>query len=263
MSFSGQPRKVIYQCTALVGTNKTGDIKPDADGYYTLVVGGLNAFNSANAFYPADSAKPLFENSSGFQRRIKNGNCKGECGHPKPLPGQSNREFLQRVLQIEETRVACHFRKIWLEEQGVKDSQGRPITAIMAEIKPSGPMGPALKESLENPHENVCFSIRSLTQDRTVPAGYLEKNIKQIISFDWVTEPGISAAHKYNAPSLESFDETTMSPEHLDSIESQYRETGVSLENSGIGGLREMLGWDKSLLSTRTLSATIPASANW
>lgn len=257
MSFSG--RKVTYQCTALVGTNKAGKISPDEDGYYTLVVGGLNAFNSGGAFYPVGPAKSLFDSSSSFQRRIENGNCKGECGHPKPTPGQSNRDFLQRVLQIEETRVSCHFRKIWLEDQGVKDAQGRNIIAIMAELKPSGPMGPALKESLDNPHENVCFSIRSLTSDRVVPAGYLEKNIRQIVAFDWVTEPGISAAHKYNAPALESFNETIMSPEHLDSIETQYQSTGVSVENSGLSGLREALGWDKPF----TPSTPQPASANW
>ena len=28
-----------YSCTALVGSNKTGVLKPDADGYYTVVLG--------------------------------------------------------------------------------------------------------------------------------------------------------------------------------------------------------------------------------
>jgi len=259
MAFNGMPRKAVYQCTALVGTNKTGNLKPDEDGYYTLVVGGLNAFNSSGAFYPLGPAKSLFESSSAFMRRVKGGNCKGETGHPKPAPGQSSREFLQRVLQIEETRVCCHFRKIWLEDEGVKDAEGRPIIAIVAEIKPSGPMGPALKEALDNPHENVCFSIRSLTQDRVVPAGYLEKNLKQIICFDWVTEPGLSGSTKYNSPSLESFDETVVSPEHLDAIESQYEELGVAVENSGLDGLRQALGWDQPVVP----KSAMPFSANW
>lgn len=256
---SNASRKAVYQCTALVGTNKVGNLKPDEDGYYTLVVGGLNAFNSSGAFYPLAPAKALFDSSSSFMRRISGGNCKAECGHPKPLPGQSGRDFMQRVLQIEETRVAAHFRKIWLQEEGVRDAQGRPIVAIMAEVKPAGPMGPALKEALDNPHENVCFSIRSLTQDRMVPAGYLEKNIRQIICFDWVTEPGISAANKYSSPALESFEEVTLVPEHLDAIERQYEQAGVSVENSGLEGLREALGWHKPFVAQNA----VPASAHW
>lgn len=259
MSFSGNPDKAVYQCTALLGINKKGVLKADEDGYYTVVVGALNAFNSSGAYYPLAPAKALFEDSSGFMRRVKNGNCKGECGHPKPLPGSTNRDFLQRVLQIEETRVCCHFRKIWLADEGVKDTQGRTIIAILAEVKPSGPMGPALKEALENKHENVCFSIRSLTQDRMVPAGYVEKNLRQIITFDWVTEPGMSAAVKYNSPSLESFNEVLFSEEHLDSIEKSYKETGISLESTGIEGARTSLGWDK----VTTCKSKTPASARW
>lgn len=259
MSFNGMPRKAVYQCTALVGTNKAGKLKPNADGYYTLVVGGLNAFNSSGAYYPLGPAKSLFEDSSSFMRRIKNGNCKAECGHPKPTPGQTSRDFLQRVLQIEETRVCAHFRKIWLQEEGIKDAQGRPIIAIMAEVKPAGPMGPALKEALDNQHENVNFSIRSLTQDRMVPAGYLEKNIRQIICFDWVTEPGIPAANKYSSPALESFEETALVPEHLEAIESQYKELGVAVENSGLEGLRQALGWD----TPNTPRTAMPVSATW
>lgn len=259
MAFNNNGRKAVYQCTALVGSNKQGTLTPDEDGYYTLIIGGLNTFNDASAFYPLEPAKGLFSTSGALTRRVSNGNCKGECGHPKPAPGQNGRDFLQRVLQIEETRVCCHFRKIWLEEEGVKDAQGRPIVAIMAEIKPAGPMGPALKEALENRHENVCFSIRSITNDKMNPAGYVQKNIRQIVTFDWVTEPGISAANKYNSPSLESFDETTIVPEHLDAIERQYKATGVSMENSGLCGLKEALGWDTPVVP----KAALPASAGW
>lgn len=255
----GLPDKITYSCTALAGTNKTGKLKPDADGYYQVVVGGLNAFNSASNYYPLGPAKTLFESSSSLMRRIQNGNCKGEMGHPKPVPGMSKRDYIQRILQIEETRVCCHFRKVWLEEQGVKDAEGRPIVAIMAEVKPTGPMGEALRESLENPHENVCFSIRSLTSDRMAPAGYVEKNLKTIVTWDVVTEPGISAAHKYNAPSLESLEEAVVVPEHLMAIEAERARHGVACEDIGIGDIRRDLGWDVLPSPTDAL----PASARW
>lgn len=261
MAFSGMPQKVTYGCTALVGSNKAGKLRPDGDGYYTVVIGALNAFNSSGAFYPLAPAKSLFDASSSLMRRIANGNCKGEMGHPKPLPGQSTRDYVQRIMIIEETRVCCHFRKVWLQDEGVKDADGRPIVAILAEVKPSGPMGPALKESLDNPHENVCFSIRSLTMDRMSPAGFLQKDLKQIITWDVVTEPGLSGSTKYNSPALESFVEGVFTPAHLDALEEVRLKGGVAVENAlvDLKALRNDLGWGKSQLS----SLSKPPSSRW
>ena len=49
--------RATYSCTALLGTNKAGVLKPDAEGYYTVVLGALNFYNSAGDFYPYESAK--------------------------------------------------------------------------------------------------------------------------------------------------------------------------------------------------------------
>ncbi|MBE0438357.1 MAG: hypothetical protein IBX57_01125 [Gammaproteobacteria bacterium] len=258
--FNATPKTASYSCTALVGTNKAGELKPDADGYYTLVVGALNSFNSGGAFYAADPAKSLFEKSSGFMRRVESGNCKGETGHPKMSPGQSRRDFINRVLTIEETRVCCHFKSFKLEE-GFKTKDGKIVTAIIAELKPAGPMGDALKESLENKHENVCFSIRSLTDDHFNPAGFLQKDIKTIVTFDWVTEPGISAAQKWESPSLESLDEADfITPELIDELSKENERNPSSMETSGISleSIRHDLGWDKVEVTT-----TKPKSLNW
>lgn len=259
MSFSSGAQKAVYQCTALAGSNKKGVLKPDEDGYYTLVVGGLNGFNSGGAYYPLGPAKAQFEESGPLMRRIANGNCKGEAGHPKPLPNQSMRDFIGRVLQIEETRVCAHFRRIWLQYEGIKDASGRPIVGILAEVKPAGPMGPALKEALENPHENVCFSIRSLTNDTMSPAGYVQKNIKTIVAFDWVTEPGMSGSSKYNSPSLEGLTEQAFSARHLDELESYSKAAGFSMENYAVdfGAVRKSLGW------SNPLKGNAPASMGW
>lgn len=233
----------VYQCTALVGSNKQGILPCDEDGYYTLMVGGLDTFNSVGAFYPLEPAKALFQDSSGLMRRIANGSCKGECGHPKPRPGQTSRDFLQRVLQIEETKVCCHFRRIWLES---REEEGRSYTAIMAEVKPSGPMGPALKESLDNPHENVCFSIRSITNDRVSPKGYIVKSIRNIVGFDWVTEPGIRFATKYHSPSLEGLSERAFVVSDLPVSQPVETVEAVSMEASIVNDVRESLGWTES-----------------
>lgn len=252
---------IKYTCTALVGVNKTGELKPDSDGYYTLVVGALDSFNSAGAFYPLEPARALFEESSSFMRRVKDGSCKGECGHPKPLPGQSTREFIQRVLQIEETKVCAHFKSFTLDSSSTRDAGGKPITTIIAEVKPAGPMGPALKEALENKHENVCFSIRSLTHDFMSPAGYLQKNLNTIVTFDWVTEPGISVAKKWFSPALEQFSETVVLPQHLDTIERLQKDSGISMEHNGldIESIRKSVGWERTVVS----NTNRPKSIDW
>lgn len=259
MAFGDQSAK--YSCTALMGTNKVGKLKCDEDGYYTMVVGALNVFNSAQAYYPLDTGKKLFEESSSFMRRVREGNCKGEMGHPKRLPGQSMRDYVQRIMSIEETTVCCHFRSFYLEEGKLLDESGNPVVAIMAEVKPAGPMGPALKESLENVDENVCFSIRSMTNDVRSPSGVIFKNLKTIVTFDCVTEPGISVAKKYHAPSLEGLEEEIVLPEHIDSLERKQSLGGASMEHGAIdiNTIRDDLGWVKESRP----SSKFPASSNW
>ena len=264
MSF-GNSNSASYTCTALVGTNKAGVLTPDSDGYYEMVVGGLDAFNSNGAHYPLGPAKHLFESSSSFMRRVAEGNCKGEAGHPKPTPGMSSRDFIGRVLYIEETKVCCHFKSFRLQEEGIKDKSGRPIVAIIAKLKPSGPMGPALKEALENPHENVCFSIRSLTNDITLPNGILQKNIRTIVTFDWVTEGGIWNAQKYKSPSLEAFDEVSFNKEQFESVKKFQEESKVSVEHNGldIDSIMEDFGWAKGKVLVPNGNISLPPSFNW
>ncbi len=256
-------RSAVYSCTALVGSNKTGKLTPDADGYYTLVVGGLDVYNSAGAFYPLNTGKKIFEESSSLMRRVRDGACKGETGHPKPLPGQTQREFIQRVMIIEETKVCAHFKSFWLEERMIN---GQTIIAIVAEVKPAGVNGPALKEALENRHENVAFSIRSLTQDYNTPTGMLVKNLKTVITFDWVTEPGISAAKKWNAPALESLEDHVVLPEYLTAIDNVAKLSGVSMEHSLLDtdSIREDLGWQELPRNDgRNAAPAVPRSASW
>jgi len=200
---------VKFTATKLNGTGKRGILKPDADGYYEMPIGGLNTFNSAGQYYVLDGAKQLFEESSVFMRRIKNGCLKGEVGHPKKLPGMSMDDFVNRILTIDEKNVCCHFKEVWLDESFGKNNQeykNPDLVAIMAKIKPSGPKGDFLQKSFDNPDENVCFSIRAFTRDY-YQRGQTYRVLTQIISFDSVIEPGISNATKWHSPSLESISE--------------------------------------------------------
>lgn len=197
---------IKYTATKLSNSNKKGVLKADSDGYYTLVLGGLNCYNSGGAYYPLQGAKELFDSSSILMRRINTGNLKGESGHPEKLPGMNDDQYLKRILEIKESNVCCHFSEIWLDYEYGKNNpsvRNNEMVAIMGKVKPSGPNGPSLKESLENGKENVNFSIRSITKDYYVK-GKLTKVLYNILTFDNVTEPGISIANKWDSPALES-----------------------------------------------------------
>jgi hypothetical protein len=45
-----------YRPTVLQGTTKVGKIRCGADGYYDMLAGGFDAYNSTGAFYTWDSA---------------------------------------------------------------------------------------------------------------------------------------------------------------------------------------------------------------
>lgn len=209
----------VYTATKLA-VGKKGLLPPDANGYYTMPVGALNVFNSVGQYYTLDGAKHLFDESSIFQRRIANGCLKGELGHPKRGENMSMDDYMTRILTIEETNVCCHFRKIWLDyDFGKKNPQFKNpnMIAIMAEVKPSGPKGQSLKESFENPDENVCFSIRSLTRDY-YQRGQCMRVLQQIVGFDAVTEPGLALATMWSAPALESMVETVVTKRDVQSV---------------------------------------------
>lgn len=199
---------------------KKGVLAPDADGYYTLPVGSLNVFNSVGQYYVLEGARDLFKESSVLMRRIANGCLKGEMGHPKRAPGMSMEDYLSRVLTIEETNVCCHFKEVWLDEAYGRNNphlKSPAMVAIMAKIKPSGPMGPALQASLESSSENVCFSIRSLSRDY-VERGKYYKVLQQIVGWDCVTEPGLANATKWSAPALETLEDEFVTKASVQSV---------------------------------------------
>lgn len=233
---------VHYGCTSLNGTNKAGLIKPDANGYRTMVVGALNMFNSAGEYYEYERAKALFDDSSQFMRRVGRGVLKGEYGHPKQ-GGMSMQQFAMRVLTIDEQNVCAHFRSVWLDFNTVKDKDGKAVVAIMADVKPSGPMGQYLRESLENSDENVCFSIRAFTDDKV--EGRVKKRIlKTVVTFDHVLEPGMSVAEKYKAPALESFIDTSFSRATLEAaLNVKHGEMAMESGNSSAADLFVAMGW--------------------
>ena len=234
-----------YQCTALKGTNKQGIIKPNEDGYYEVVLGALNFYNSAGAYYTYEGSKHLFESSSTLMRRVESGALRGEYGHPKKQPGMGYRDFVQRIIEIHEENVSHHIRSIRIDHDSIKDKNGQSVIAIIGEVKPCGPKGDALRESLENPNECVSFSIRSITNDVPV-RGVLTKTLKTVVTWDYVNEPGIEVAKKWNAPSLESNEEIIITAENLGNVLDFQRKMGIGLESGSLSAeeIFNDLGWE-------------------
>lgn len=246
---------VKFTATRLGSSGKKGVITPDAEGYYEVVIGGLNTFNSVGEYYTLEGAKSLFERSSIFMRRVLSGCLKGETGHPKRAPGMSKDDYVKRILSIEETNICCHFRDIWLDPNYGRNNphlKMPELVAIVAKLKPAGPNGPALEKALQSPGENVCFSIRAMTKDY-FNRGTCYRVLAQILTWDWVTEPGIACSTKFNSPALESFSLESLSEERvtratIERIATQVEE-GVAIEASNVMAKQCLASLDVSLKS--------------
>jgi hypothetical protein len=212
----------------------------------------LNVFNSSNQFYDYEQAKHLFEESGAFMRRIKRAALRGEYGHPVPPPRDPDpskqrmldEEFARRCMTIRELNVCCHHMRLWLDYDSVKDKQGNPVISIMSEVAPNGPLGHVLEKQLQNPHENVCFSIRAFTNNSYM-RGIEVRVLREVVTFDYVNEPGIATAEKYFSPALEDNTNYNFSRSLLEDALFKQRPAGISMESTIISGesLFESLNW--------------------
>lgn len=251
---------VKFTATRLNGTGKQGILKPDADGYYEIMLGGLDVFNSAGEFYTLEGAKDLFESSSALMRRIQNGCLKGECGHPKRLPGQNINEYASRICTIEETNISHHIKEVYLDPsygQRFNVKANPKMCGIIGKVKPAGPMGPALQAALENKAEEVCFSIRAMTKDY-YSKGTTYRVLSQIFTWDWVNEPGISTSTKWQSPALESLEDQFISRQNIESVVKHINEDPFAIESNRQMALETLQAYDRSF---RKVDA--PLFAKW
>lgn len=200
---------IKFGAEVLVNKGKAGILTPDADGYYELIVGGINCFNSCGEYYAmAKSVEDLFKSSSTFMRKIKSGKLYGELEHPEFTRGMDKDGYIRRIYQIDSRNVICQFKDIWLDlDFGKKHPEHKnpQLIAIMAKVIPHGVHEKILRDSLNNKFINPCFSIRSITNNY-YHRGTLIKEIDDIITFDYVSEGGIPIANEWDSPALESRD---------------------------------------------------------
>lgn len=243
---------IRYSCTALLGTNKKGILKPDASGYYEITVGGFNVRNHSGVNWPLGQAATLFAPGSALRRRLDAGVVRAEYGHPRQ-EGLDDVGYFKRLNEIHEDKVCGHFKELRLDYNNYKSKSGYPVVAVVGKIRPSGPFGKCLKDSLDNPEEETCFSIRAGVSDLNG-----ERYVEDIVTYDYVNEGGIAIARKYYSLALENMDGVTCAPLMNDDLivtpkmldiacESAHKLAGLeSAECSRLFELRERLGWTRS-----------------
>jgi len=234
-------------------SSKQGILKPDGQGYYEQIIGGLNIENSAGMFYDASkNVLDLFDNSSVFKRKMERGVLRGEVGHPKFLPGMSKADFINRIYNIYEENTCVQFKDVWLDDKLMKNKDGTPIWVILAKFTPSGAKYQFLEKQLVNGCENVCFSIRSFTEDYQL-GRQVHRNIAEIITFDYVNEPGIGIAEKYKSPALEGISNGTEFLVNQQDFEIAFEQavtSGIATESAIIESrdkLFKQFGWKKQI----------------
>ena len=232
-----------YGATSLPGLNKMDKIKPDSAGYRNIVLGGFNLENSSGVPYPlTDSVRSLFAVGGIVRRRLDKGLCRGEYAHPD-ISNMSNSEAIRRLARIDENQVSHHIRAINLEAH--KDDKGNDVVLTIGSVKPCGPKGPFLKESLDNPEENVAFSIRSFTTP-AMYRGKLARIVTDAITYDYVNEGGILAANKFTTASLEELlEQRIFSEEDFDNAIEELHNVALEEESTSIAMIKSNLGWQK------------------
>jgi hypothetical protein len=246
-----------YACSALVGTNKEGIIKPDANGYYRLCIGALNIYNSAGIWYDYEASKHLFDNSASFMRRMSAGNLYSEEDHPQWPIGGKFEDYVARIKRIDPKNICAHIRDIEIVPGEI--IAGKQVMLIYASVKPDRERGHLLKAALDNPDQNVCFSIRALCDDQYI-GGRVVRTLTDVVTFDWVVEPGISKAHKYNSPALEAHSDIAIPVEAvMNVINTATAHRGYGLESADIDGLREVV----ARYQRPATSLTRPGAMQW
>lgn len=179
--------------------NRNKDIKKNANGDYLVIVGAVNHFTAGGELYVAEEVQEKFAENSILMQRCKNDLLEIEDEHPTWEPSMSKAQWFERLYSYDKSKVAGKITELWLEETDeCAPGTDLKIILIWAAIRPftDRPKGLLLKRDLENPDKNVAFSIRSIIYQETFNLTPVCK-IKDIITFDWVSSPGISKAHKY------------------------------------------------------------------
>ena len=172
-----------------VKVNIKGKHEPDENGYYKLNMGGAELYNEAGNYYPMNN---LVEKAlSAVKRKISGGYLKGEMEHPRKTSGMTLNDFKERFRRVDPTRGCIHIKDL----EVIKQDDGKFV--FVGTVKPIEPYGHIVKNGLENELMNVALSIRVITKHAMI-SGVLNKMLVDIVTWDFVEEPGIAVANKFD-----------------------------------------------------------------
>lgn len=192
-------------------------LKPDANGYYNVILSTFNVFNRGGTYYDFDSSvSDLIKKSSTMRIRLNNQQLKGEYGHPKFKIGESEMNILKRTLEIEETRVCMFIKEVTFSTSTkVTPETGDPIIIVRGLIKPTGPYGDTMKREMEDTDINSAWSLRGRFLPGIIQGRPLKK-VTDIITWDYVNSQGLPHADKLGSLTMEDDSEIYITPESLD-----------------------------------------------
>ena len=232
---------IKYENVKLRETSKSGRLKRDADGYYDVILGAMNTFNSRGEYYAMEGAEEVFNGSSTYHRLISQGKLYGEHGHPRP-GSMSGPAYLRRLRQIHEDKYGTFFKSVTLDDTLWKRYPGlvsKGAVIIMGKVMPYGAFKETVSDGLSNPDINFAYSVRSFT-DNYRKNGRVVKVMKECITWDSVGAQGIGVAEKYCAPGLESHEEI-ITVENMREADRLINEDAVHGLESSAGNYSELI----------------------
>jgi hypothetical protein len=123
----------------------------------------------------------------------------GEYGHPT-FYGMSREDQLQRLTTVDEKNSSHLFTGIYTDNPSPDGT-----VVLRADIKPTGPYGTVLKESLDDPVVNTAFSLRAFVDTKVGTDGIKYRTVRSLTTFDAVGASGFATTDKAHAIGLESF----------------------------------------------------------
>lgn len=177
---------------------KLGALRPDEDGYYQIPLAVLGTPTDNRTYYEVDDfVNQLTSPTSHINMKLLDGKLYGEYGHPKIQELPEDKQ-IPRLFDIYEDRMSHHIKKIWTGEK--LESGGRIIYGL---VKPHGPFSEELRSNLDDSCMNTSFSLRSIAKSRQ-EGNLIRRNIKHLVTFDYVTAGGYNEASKRFSPGVES-----------------------------------------------------------
>ena len=176
------------------------------NGWYHVILGGFNILNKDGIYYDVEGVEEMLRNPNHLIcQRLEAGNLYGEMEHPLITPSMTGDQIINNNLKISGEKVSHVIRQIELipiDNRQKMNPYNKPIYVVTAWIKPTGPFGHLLKESLDDPYQNTSFSVRSLVDNVIDSNGQMVRKMVTLITWDWVKEPGIRIADKSSAVSF-------------------------------------------------------------